>query len=280
MNILTQKIFSSSKFNQIKSPAEQKFFFTGINGSLQSFVTAYLFEKFCKKIIICSTDSSKLFKLKDDLNLILGNETASIYLGKYDEEYESEITPLSETLRKLTSDESYILLFEPSVFEKPIISEQSFKANIISLAKNSEYDFEELITKLREFNFVRKNIVEEENDFAVRGGIIDLYPENLSQPVRIEFFGNTIESIREFDIVTQRSISQLESVEILPSLEEIGIMQEASEKLIDYIKNDNLVLIDEPDLVKDEYSDIFTRLLEYKNSFFSLFPLAESGICK
>jgi transcription-repair coupling factor (superfamily II helicase) len=273
---LTQKIYSSSKFNQIKSPSEQKFFFTGINGSLQSFVTAYLFEKFCKKIIICSTDSSKLFKLKDDLNLILGNETASIYLGKYDEEYESEITPLSETLRKLTSDESYILLFEPSVFEKPIISEQSFKANIISLAKNSEYDFEELISKLCEFNFVRKNIVEEENDFAVRGGIIDLFPENLSQPVRIEFFGDTIESIREFDIVTQRSISQLESVEILPSLEQIGALQEASEKLINYIQNDNLVLIDEPDLVKDEYSDIFTRLLEYKNSFFSLFPLQKA----
>ncbi len=276
MTSLTQKIFSSSKFNQIKSPAEQKFFFTGINGSLQSFVTAYLFEKYCKKIIICSTDSSKLFKLKDDLNLILGNETASIYLGKYDEEYESEITPLSETLRKLTSDENYILLFEPSVFEKPIISEQSFKANIISLAKNLEYDFEELITKLREFNFVRKNIVEEENDFAVRGGIIDLYPENLSQPVRIEFFGNTIESIREFDLVTQRSISQLDSVEILPSLEQIDTIHETSEKLIDYIKNDNLVLIDEPDLVKDEYTDIFARLLKYENSFFSLFPLQKA----
>lgn len=276
MNSFTQKIFSSSWFKQIKSPDEQKFFFTGINGSLQSFVTAFLFEKFCKKIIICSTDSSKLFKLKDDLNLILGNETASIYLGKYDEEYESEITPLSETLRKLTSNENYILLFEPSVFEKPIISEQSFKANIISLAKNSEYDFEELITKLREFNFIRKNIVEEENDFAVRGGIIDLYPENLSQPVRIEFFGNTIESIREFDLVTQRSISQLERVEILPSLEQIDTIQDTSEKLIDYIKNDNLILIDEPDLVKDEYNDIFTRLLEYKNSFFSLFPLQKA----
>ena len=235
---LSQKIYSSAKFNKIISPSEQENFFTGINGSLPGYITSYLYEKFSKKIIICSTDSSKLFKLKDDINLITGNDTASIYLGKYDEEYESEITPLSSALKKLSSDEKYILLFDPSVFQKPILSEQSFKSQIISLAKNSDYNFEELILKLKEFNFVRKNIVEEENDFAVRGGIIDIFPENLSQPVRIEFFGNTIESIREFDLVTQRSISQIDSVEILPSLEQIDAFQDASEKLIDYVKDD------------------------------------------
>ncbi len=276
MNILSQKIYSSGKFKQIISPLDRGIFFTGINGSMQSFVSAFLFEKFCKKIIICSTDTSKLFKVKDDINLILGNDTASIYLGKYDEEYEADITPLSSTLKKLSSDENYILLFEPSVFEKPILSEQSFKSHIISIVKNTDYNFEELIGKLREFNFVRKNIVEEENDFAVRGGIIDIFPENLNQPVRIEFFGNTIESIRDFDIVTQRSISQLENADILPSLEQIDTMQEASDKLIDYVKDDTLILIDEPDLVKNESSETFEKLLGYKNSFFSLFPLQKA----
>jgi len=273
---LSQKIYSSGRFKQIISPAEQGTFFTGINGSLPGYITSFLYEKFFKKIIICSTDSSKLFKLKDDINLILGNDTASIYLGKYDEEYESEITPLSAALKKLSSDEKYILLFDPSVFQKPILSEQSFKSQIISLAKNSDYNFEELILKLKEFNFVRKNIVEEENDFAVRGGIIDIFPENLSQPVRIEFFGNTIESIREFDLVTQRSISQIENVEILPSLEQINAFQDASEKLIDYVKDDTLILIDEPDLVKNEYAETFQNLLKFRNSFFSLFPLQKA----
>jgi transcription-repair coupling factor (superfamily II helicase) len=118
--------------------------------------------------------------------------------------------------------------------------------------------------------------VEEENDFAVRGGIIDIFPENLNQPVRIEFFGNTIESIRDFDIVTQRSISQLENVDILPSLEQIDTMQDASDKLIDYVKDDALILIDEPDLIKNDHGEIFEELLGYKNSFFSLFPLQKA----
>ncbi len=274
LNTLKQKIYGSNKFKEITSA--DGLFFTGTGNSLQSFVISYLFEHFNKKIILCSNDTGKLFKVKDDLNIILENEPASIYLGKYDEEYESEITPLSATMRKLSSDESYIILCEPSIFDKAIISEQSFKDNIIPVKKNSEYSYEEFIAKLKEFNFVRKNIVEEENDYAVRGGIIDVFPENLNQPVRIEFFGNTIESIREFDIVTQRSISQIETTEILPPIGIMDSLQESSEKLINYVKNDNLVILDEPDLVKNEYEEIFGKLQSFKNSYFSVFPLQKA----
>lgn len=274
MITLKQKIYNSNKFNEIISPG--RLFLTGAGNSLRSFIISYLFEKFNKKIILCSTDTDKLFKTRDDINLILGNEPASIYLGKYDEEYESEITPLSSILRKLSSEDSYVILCEPSIFDKPIISEQSFKENIVSLKKGTEYSFEEFIQKLRDFNFVRKNIVEEENDYAVRGGIIDVYPENLNQPVRIEFFGNTIESIREFDIVTQRSISQTGSTEILPPISQMDSLQAGSEKLIDYVKNDNLIIIDEPDLVKDEFEEIFSKIQSFKCSYFSVFPFQKA----
>lgn len=275
MNNLARKVYNSKKISEINSPVSQKFF-TGINGSVQSFIISYLFENRSKKIILCTLDVNKLFKLKDDINIISGNETASIYLDKYDEEYEDEITPLSSILKKLSSDENYIILFQPSVFGKPIISEQSFKDKILLLRKNTEFSFENFIAKLRDFGYTRKNIVEEENDFAVRGGIIDAYPENLNQPVRIEFFGNTIESIREFDIVTQRSISRLESTEILPPIDKMNLIQASTERLIDYIKSDNLMLIDEPDLINNEFEEIFSRLQIYKNSYFSLFPLQKS----
>ena len=276
MNSLARKVYNSEKFREIKSPDSQKQFFTGINSSVQSFIISYLFENYSKKIIFCSTDTDKLFKLKDDINIISGNETASIFMDEYDEEYEEEITPLSSILKKLSSDEHYVLLFKPSVFFKQIISEQTFKDKIIILRKNYEYNFEDFIVKLREFGFTRKNIVEEENDFAVRGGIIDVFPENLNQPVRIEFFGNTIESIREFDIVTQRSISRLESTEILPPIDKMDLLQTGTEKLFDYVKNDNLVLLDEPDLIKNESEEIFDKLQLFNTSYFSLFPLQKS----
>lgn len=276
MQKLKEITYSSPEFKNITSSSGN--FFTGISGSLKSFVITNLFEHHNGRIIYCSNDKSSLFKLKDDINVILGKDTASIYLENYDEEYESEVSPLSSTMRTLSSDDNFVLLIEPSVLNKSIITEESFKANIIKLIKNSDYAYDELLAKLKEFSFNKKDLVEEENDFAVRGGIIDIYPENLNQPVRIEFFGNTIESIREFDITTQRSISQLNEVEILPSFEDYDKFQSSVNKLFDYVKNDTLLLLDEPDILYKEYDEIFEKLKSYNHSYFSVFSRNKSEV--
>jgi transcription-repair coupling factor (superfamily II helicase) len=277
---ITDKIYRTNSFEAIGSSDGSGLFFTGISGSLKSFVISYLFTCHYKKIIYCSNETEKLFGLKDDLNFILEKDYAespvTLYLEKYDEEYESEITPLSSILKKISGDENYLVLLEPSVFEKSIISESSFKDKIIVLKKDQESSFEELISKLNQLNFKRKQVVEEENDFAVRGGIIDVFPENHNQPLRIEFFGNTVESIRYFDIVTQRSIAQLGEAEILPSLEEFGSELTDTERFIDYIRNDTLILLDEPDIIKNDYEMVFEKLGAYSRSYFSVFTLGKA----
>lgn len=272
---LTYKIFSTKKFSGAFSGGCNDLFFTGLRGSLNSFLISRIFS-FRKKLVVCSNDTGKLFKLKDDIILLLDEDAASLYLGEFDEEYESDITPLSSTLKKLSMEESYILLTTPQALQKRIITEETFKSNIIALHKNSIQDFEELIGKLNLFNFTRKRIVEEENDYAVRGGIIDIYPENLRQPVRIEFFGDTIESIREFDLATQRSISQIEEIEILPPINTTDDTSGSTEKLIDYIKNETLFLLDEPDLIMHEHAEVFNSVQKYERSYFSGFPLIKS----
>lgn len=271
---LKEKILQTHRFTEIISAGGVNLFFNGARGSLNAFITAAIYTLH-PKIVYCSNDSTKLFKLRDDLNILLGGEKTSIYLSEYDEEFESEITPLSTTLKKLSLEESYIVFTSPKTLAKQIVSEDSFKQNIISLKKGEEFVFEELIQKLKQYNFARKNLVDEENDFAVRGGIIDIFPENLSQPVRIEFFGNTVESIREFDPSTQRSISQLNETEILPSFEEADLEQHTS-KLISYIKEGTMFLLDEPDLIKHEEEDIFYSTINYPRSYFSGFPLVKA----
>ena len=280
MQNISDKIYRTSAFDSISSSDGRGLFFTGLSGSLKSFVISYLFTALHKKIIYCSCDSSKLYDLKDDLNFILENvlpdNPVSLYLQYYQEEYESEITPLSSVLKSISQKENYLLLLEPPVFEKSIISEETFRKKVVLLKKNGEYNFEELIQKLNSLSFNRKQVVEEENDFAVRGGIIDVFPENQNQPLRIEFFGNTIESIRYFDIVTQRSISQVDEAEILPSLEEFSIEQEETEKFVDYIGDDVLVLIDEPDIVKNDHQTVYNRIIKFPASYFSIFSLSKA----
>src|SRR6266849_443420 len=76
------------------------------------------------------------------------------------------------------------------------------------------------ITQWLELNgFVRASTVREPGDFAVRGGIIDLYPPGMAEPVRLDFFGDTLETIRSFDPESQRTTDQLHALDLVPVAE-------------------------------------------------------------
>jgi len=154
---LINRLYHSKNFKEIVSNKGVNLFFTGLRGSLSSLVIACAYKN-QTKIVYTSSDTAKLFKIKDDINLILGNESTVIYLDEFDEEYESEITPLSTILKKLSADNEFILLTTPKTLEKPIISEELFKKNIISLKKGEDYTFENLIQNLLEFKFTKKKI--------------------------------------------------------------------------------------------------------------------------
>jgi len=274
-NNLIKKIHTSPRFEQLKTAGGKNLFITGLRGSLASLVVSRIYEN-NPKIVICSNDISRLFRLKDDINLAAGKDVSSIYLGEFDEEFESEVSPLSSALKSLSSGESYILLSNPASINKSIISEEIFKKNIVTLKKDEEYPFDLLIQKLIDFGFDKKRIVEDENDYAVRGGIIDLFPENLGQPIRVEYFGNTIETIREFDVVTQRSISQLNEADILPSFAALDELKNTGETLLNYMKDDTLFILDEPDIIKNESEEIFNSLDKFSRTYFSSFSLDKS----
>ena len=76
------------------------------------------------------------------------------------------------------------------------------------------------VTKWLELNgYNRTSTVREPGDYAVRGGIVDLYPPGMGDPVRLDFFGDTLESIRTFDAETQRSMDTLRALDLVPVAE-------------------------------------------------------------
>lgn len=84
----------------------------------------------------------------------------------------------------------------------------------IEIREGEELRFEELIRKLVDFGYERVEIVEAPGEFAVRGGIIDVFPPQISHPLRLVFFGDTVEEIRRFDPATQRSYERVQREEI------------------------------------------------------------------
>ena len=87
------------------------------------------------------------------------------------------------------------------------------------LLAGEEFDRDDLLARLIRIGYANVPLVEDRGTFAVRGGILDIFPPNLPTPVRIEFFGDTAETMRAFDPLTQRSLQPIEELVLLPSRE-------------------------------------------------------------
>ena len=93
---------------------------------------------------------------------------------------------------------------------------ESFRARTMRLNEGDELDMRALLQSLVENGFVRTDLVGESGEFAFRGGILDLFPPNTAKPVRVELFGDTIDTLRWFDVETQRSEDASGTVTVLP----------------------------------------------------------------
>jgi transcription-repair coupling factor (superfamily II helicase) len=261
MNIsrIKEKLYSSNKFRSLLNISEKKANLTGVNGSLISFIVSYLFENKNKKIVLLSYDNERLNKINEDLNLFLDTEKLSIFSTKTSTNDDA----FSRTLSDITDNKEYIVLSHISELSSKIIAKDTFKDSLIELKKNVDFSFEELISKLNKYQYNQNDFVQEVGEYSVRGGIIDIFPENYETPIRIEFFGDTIESIREFDITNQRSIREIENIKLginLTSNESENLYepekpQYKEETILDYLPEDTLIIFDEEDVIKQESKD-------------------------
>jgi len=91
-----------------------------------------------------------------------------------------------------------------------------FDGRVLTLGRGGHIPLDRLQSFFRNNGYFRTDTVREPGEFAVRGGIVDLYPAGAAQPIRLDFFGDTLESLRRFDPLTQRSIGALDRFVLRP----------------------------------------------------------------
>lgn len=99
---------------------------------------------------------------------------------------------------------------------------KSFEKDVLTIAQDGEYDLGEIVERLVKMGYSREEEISGKSQFAVRGGILDVFSPQQENPVRIEFFDIQVDSIREFDVETQRSVENLSSTKIIPASELAG----------------------------------------------------------
>ena len=122
-------------------------------------------------------------------------------------------------LYKLKNNEHGLYFIPIKAFIRYIIPPEIFTKEHIHLKINDDTDYDKFQRRLNELGYERVDRVIEPGDYCVKGGILDVFPSSLEDPIRIEFFGDTVDSIRSFDTQTQKSIDTLKEIEILPQRE-------------------------------------------------------------
>jgi transcription-repair coupling factor (superfamily II helicase) len=119
----------------------------------------------------------------------------------------------------------------------------------------------ELLSKWQTMGYRIENIVEMPGTMSHRGGIIDIYPPTSDLPVRLEFFGNTIESIRTFDPASQRSLTPLSSVAIGPATELLTTLEDS---ILSFLPQACLLVLDEPQNIQQAMDELDTQASELR----------------
>jgi transcription-repair coupling factor (superfamily II helicase) len=130
------------------------------------------------------------------------------------------MTTLARVARSRTSeDRPRILSTTVNALVQRIPPRSRIAAETFGAAPGNVVDTNQLVAWLEVNGFLRTGTVRDRGEYAVRGGIIDLYPASLPTPVRLDFFGDTLESIRSFDPETQRTVGQLRALDLVPMSE-------------------------------------------------------------
>lgn len=129
----------------------------------------------------------------------------------------SNILLRTAILERLSLSTAKIIVTYPQAFCEKTVDKKSFNKKIFTISKNEELNIDELIDILDDFGFERSDLVYQAGQYSIRGGIIDVFSFSQENPYRIELFGDTIDSLRTFDILTQLSIEEKESFNILPN---------------------------------------------------------------
>jgi transcription-repair coupling factor (superfamily II helicase) len=142
---------------------------------------------------------------------------------------------------------------------------------LIRLMSNTPADREVLIEKMKQYGYLLVPIVSGYGEFSIRGGILDVFSPGEAFPFRIEFFGDDIDSLRYFDIETQRTIKELREITVLSAEEP----REGS-NLVNFFEDGTIVLY-EPDDIKRHYPDLQQVYENRKPVHFSSLPIKGEG---
>ena len=246
-----------SELLEALNPNRARIHIDGLSGSLPSFLVATLAQQdpTLSQLIICPSKEEALY-FATDLQALLDADKSKLFPSSYRRAYHydpdqtdnANIILRSEVLKTLSSGVPLIIVSYPEALSEKVPAQTILSKNTIHISKGQQMDVWDLADQLAERGFEREDFVVEPGQYAVRGGIVDIFSFASDNPYRIEFLDDTVDSLRTYDTATQLSIHQLDRIDIVPNLStgSQGSPQQASPtpprvSLLDYLSSTDII---------------------------------------
>lgn len=257
----------------------------GITGITDEFFSLYLTElqkKTSKNILVVVNSLYEANKIMSSLD----SYTTNNYLFPMDDFLTSEAIAISpdleinrlETLNATFLNDKKIVVTNLMGYLRFLPEKKLYQDAILNINKGFTIEPKDLVKSLDKLGYKKESIVTKTGEFGIRGYVIDVYPLGEDNPIRIEFFGDEIDSIRYFNPNNQRSIKEINSIEIRPISEFICSLDEEIVKnqkyLPDYINcvnitkylDDCIVIYKDYSQLEISYKQIIQEVLDYRST--------------
>ncbi|EMM92802.1 transcription-repair coupling factor [Leptospira interrogans] len=258
---------------QSASASEKKIFVnTEVVGSVYSVTTgshsilaSSLFQKLNQTILVVSENNTSAeflfrealsFLPSNDLIYLPGQEVLPYEYMRYPSEMKRERI---KAIAKILSGEPVLIFTSVSGFLKTLPPIQTMQGRAIVLKKGKEIDLESLLIQLIDLGYKRVQVCETFGEFSLKGGILDIFSSYSTEPVRIDLFGEEIESIRTFDPDSQRSMTDLDQAVLLPADEYI-LSEEQKKEYQNFLKSSDSSL-HLPEIPEGNYGIYYEELI-------------------
>ena len=210
-----------------------------------------------------------------------------------DEETENANVLLrEEVLKEMFAGRSVVVISYPEALSEKVVAGETLRVNSLRVVRGERCDMWDVVERLQALGFEREDFVVEPGQYAVRGGIVDVYSYASELPYRIEFFDDCVDSLRTYDAVSQLSVKQVDRIDVVPNLQGVQIVQGDKDdagrvSLLDYFAESDTVwcqslmqVAQKMDSLSDEARKAYQeRMADKEHPIAGTLPKPETLVC-
>ena len=281
MHKILQSIINEETVKDIAAnfARHKEFLIYGLSGTQKAVTIAAAFAKNPRPTMIIVSDRTKISAWQEDLSALLPKTEIEelpeldLFSVRGTVGIERKAKRL-ELLMKIAGGQPVIILATATAAVKKDFSRQDFSQSQIKLELGKNFSQEILIKKLVEFGYERADEIDAIGKFSVRGGIVDIFAINAPKPYRIEFYGDTVDSMREINFETLRSEKNIDAANILPIFSNSN---KKSEPVTTCAGMNGTIIFDEPARIKEAIENLVKEDPAVKENIFTFEQLIKNS---